>query len=81
MLASNKFASILSTTLIIGLLVIVLILMFNVRTLYHDHMKLKRLQEYKSELDSISSHFDTVHEDIKQVGKEFQTAKNHGYRM
>ena len=81
MVASNKFASILSTTLSIGLLVIVLILMFNVRTLYHDHMKLKRLQEYKSELDSIASHFDTVHEDIKQVGKKFQSVKNHGYRM
>ena len=79
MIASNKFASILSTTLIIGLLVIVLILMFNVRTLYHDHMKLKRLQEYKLELDSIASHFDAVHEDIKQVGKKFQSVKNHGY--
>ena len=81
MIASNKFASILSTSVIIGLLVIVLILMFNVRTLYHDHMKLNRLREYKAELDSIASHFDSVHEDIKLVGNEFQAIKNHGHRV
>ena len=80
MIASNKFASILSTSMIIALLVIVLILMFNVRTLYHDHMKLNRLRQYKSELDSIASHFDTVNEDIKQVGKEFQMNKD-GHRV
>ena len=81
MIASNKFASILSTSLIIGLLVIVVILMFNVRTLYHDHMKLLRLREYKAELDSIASHFDIVHEDIKQVGKEYQAANSNGHRV
>ena len=43
-------------------------------------MKLNRLRAYKSELDSITSHFDTVNEDIKQVGKEFQMNKD-GHRM
>lgn len=80
MIASNKFATILSTSMIIGLLIVVVILMFQVRTLYHDHMKLYRLREYKAELDSIVSHFDIVKDDIDHVKKEYQVIKN-GHRM
>lgn len=72
MIASNKFASILSSSLIIGLLILVLVLMFQVRNLYHDHLKLQRLQEYKNELESISAHFETVQNQVNQVRKEFK---------
>ena len=72
MIASNKLASILSTTVIFVLLIFVLFLMFEVRILYHDHLKLHRLKSYRSELDAIQAQFDTVKEDIDQVGKEYQ---------
>ncbi len=76
MIASNKFASILSTSVIIGLIFVVIVLMCQVRTLYHDHLKFYRLRTYKSELDSIASKFGALHEDLDQVGKEFEVVKN-----
>ena len=54
-MAANKFASILSTAFLIGLSLIVLCLVFRVRTLYQDHQKLNRFEVYKNELQSIQS--------------------------
>ena len=75
MISSNKFASVLSSTVVIVLIIVVVWLMFQVRTLYHDHLKLRRLLEYKAELEFIHNHFDRVHEDIQQVGEEFEVYK------
>lgn len=71
-ISSNKFASIVSTAVILSLSILALILMFQVRTIYHDHLKLRRLEQYKADLDSTQNHFKNLYDDINQVGKEFE---------
>jgi hypothetical protein len=72
----NKLITITSTALIIGLVVLVLFLLLEVRSLYHDHLKHDRLNLYKNDLDVISEHFSSVNDDIDQVGKEFDTTND-----
>ena len=79
MISSNKFASLLSSLVVLLLFVIVIGLMYQVRLLYHDHLKLRRLEQYKADLDLIQSQFDQVHEDINQVGQEFEIYKKYGH--
>ena len=67
LVSSNKLGSFVSSSVVIGLTVLVLILMFQVRTLYQDHLKLQRLNEYKLEFESVQAHFDSVDEDIDQT--------------
>ena len=74
--SSNKFASFLFSAILVSLIVLVLVLMLQVRALYHDHLKLHRLQEYKIELDSIQSQFDNLGEDIEQTMQLSQVYKN-----
>ena len=71
-MAANKFASILSTAFLIGLSLIVLCLVFKVRTLYQDHQKLGRLEVYKNELQIITNHYTNLKDDIDQVDKDFR---------
>ena len=71
-MAANKFASILSKFVIIGLSLIVLLLVFKVRILYQDHQKLGRLEVYKNELQSIQNHYTNLKDDIEQVDKDFR---------
>jgi len=71
-MAANKFASILSTAFLIGLSLIVLCLVFRVRTLYQDHQKLNRFEVYKNELQSIQNHYTNLKDDIDQVDKDFR---------
>lgn len=71
-ISSGKFATILTTACILCLCICTFYLMFKVRTLYQDHLKLSRLQVYKNELDLIQSHFSNLRDDIEQVSKDFQ---------
>ena len=81
MISSNKLSSILSSLSIFVLLVIVIILTYQVRLLYHDYLKQRRLEQYKADLDLIQSQFDQVHEDIDQVRQEFDIYKKYGHWM
>ena len=77
MISSNKVSSLLSSLSILVLLVVVIGLTHQVRLLYHDYLKQRRLEQYKADLDLIQSQFDQVHEDIDQVRQEFDIYKKY----
>lgn len=77
MISSNKVSSLLSSLSIFVLLVVAIGLTYQVRLLYQDHLKQRRLEQYKADLDLIQSQFDQVDEDIDQVRQEFDIYKKY----
>ncbi len=48
----KKLASIASSALLIALTILVIYLLMQVRTLYHDHLKLGRLKSYQVDVST-----------------------------